>query len=369
MKNQINRQFLSVFLIVVVGLMSCTEQPATGTYDRAQQKSSYVIDTLRTAQQVPGLQLAVWKNGETVMSKGFGFADLEQRVPVDSNTKLRIGSVSKTVTSAAVGKLLEEGQLDLDAPVQEYVEYFPEKEYTITSRQVAGHLAGIRHYRGDEFLLDERFENVEESLEIFEEDTLLFEPETDYSYSSYGWNLLSAVVEEAAGEDFLSVMQDEVFEPIGMRETVPEYTDSLIANRTSYYEMGENDEVINAPYVDNSYKWAGGGFVGTTEDLLRFGEAIFWSDYLDQETVDTLIASLELNDGEETNYGIGWRNGTDEDGRQWYGHSGGSVGGTTQFVVFPEEEVIVAVVANMGGVAYRDAHLKIAEFFIEETVE
>lgn len=354
-------------LIIPFGLISCTEQSQVDTHERAVQKSTYVIDTLRTAQQVPGLQLAVWKSGETVMSKGFGFADLEQQVPVDSETKLRIGSVSKTLTAAAIGRLLEEDRLDLDAPVQRYVEYFPEKEYTITPRQVAGHIAGIRHYRGDEFLLDKRFESVEASLEIFEEDSLLFEPGTDYNYSSYGWNLLSAVVEEAAEKDFLTVMKEEVFQPIGMNETAPEYTDSLMSNRTSYYEIGENDEVVNAPYVDNSYKWAGGGFIGTTEDLLRFGESVFWGNYLEEETVDTLITSLELDDGEETNYGIGWQNGTDEEDRQWYGHSGGSVGGSTQLVVFPEEEIIVAVVANMGGVNYRDAHLKIAEFFMEET--
>ncbi len=358
-------QFTTVILFISLGIFSaCEQQPAT----EAIEKSSHVIDTLMTSQEVPGIQIAVWKDGEIVFSEGFGHADLEHNVPMDPNTKLRIGSVSKTLTSAAVGKLYEQGKLDLGASVQEYVSYFPEKQYSVNVRQVAGHTAGIRHYRGDEFLMNKRFETVKEGVDIFDEDTLLFEPGTDYSYSSYGWNLISAVVEGASDTTFLPYMENVVFDPLGMDETEAEYTDSLITNRTRYYSEGANGEIINAPAVDNSYKWAGGGFIGTAEDLTIFGEQIFWGDFLQPETVDLLTESLKLNSGDKTNYGIGWRTGTDDKGRRYYGHSGGSVGGTTQFVVFPEQEVIVAVVANMGGVSYRDSHLKIADFFMAEPV-
>lgn len=345
--------------------VSCTETSEPEPYARAIDQTRFVIDTMRSAQDIPGLQLAVWHKGETVYSRGFGFSDLEKMVPVDPQTKMRIGSVSKTLTSVALGRLYEEEKLDLDAPVQQYVSYFPEKRYSITTRQVAGHIAGIRHYRGDEFLLARRFDSVRESLEIFADDTLLFKPGENYSYSSYGWNLISAVVEEAAGKPFLSYMNEEVFQPLGMEETVADYTDSLIYHRTSYYSSNDNGTVINAPYVDNSYKWAGGGYLGTAEDLIVFGEGLFWGDFLQSETLDMLLESQQLSSGEETNYGIGWRTGTDAEGRTYYGHSGGSVGGTTQFVVYPEQELILALIANMGGVSYRDVHLKIAGFFIE----
>lgn len=359
-----------LLLLIIIGFsgilnFSCTEQTSVDGYDRAIEKTRFVIDTLRNSQNIPGVQLAVWHKGEVVFSEGFGFSDLEKMVPVGPQTKMRIGSVSKTLTSVALGKLYEEEMIDFDAPVQQYVTYFPEKRYPITVRQVAGHTAGIRHYRGDEFLLDKRFHNVQESLEIFADDTLLFEPGEDYSYSSYGWNLISAVVEEAAGEPFLSYMNAQVFQPLGMRETVADYTDSLIYNRTSYYTKDEQGEVLNAPYVDNSYKWAGGGFIGTADDLIHFGRQIFWGDFLQTETRNLLIESQQLTTGKKTNYGIGWSTGVDHKDRTYYGHSGGSVGGTTQFVVFPEEELILAVISNMGGVSYRDSHLQIADFFME----
>lgn len=351
----------AVFLIFSGVFSACTEQTPT----EAVQKSREVIDTLMTSQQIPGLQIAIWQHGEVVFSDGFGSADIEQSVPMETNTKLRIGSVSKTLTSAAMGKLYEEKRLDLDVPVREYVPYFPEKRYPITVRQVAGHIAGIRHYRGEEFLMNTRFESVKEGLEIFAEDTLLFKPGTDYSYSSYGWNLISAVVEEAADTSFLSYMQNKIFASLEMNKTEAEYTDSLIDHRTSYYTYADNGTVLNAPAVDNSYKWAGGGFISTAEDLITFGENIFWGDFLQPKTVELLTESLILDSGEKTDYGIGWRMGTDEEGRRYYGHSGGSVGGSTRFVVFPDQEVIVAMITNIGDVSYQDVHLSIADFFMD----
>lgn len=353
-----------VLLLLIFGFFAaCENQSAT---QEAIEKSRHVVDTLMTGENVPGLQVAVWKEGETVFLEGFGYADVEQQVLMNPDIKMRIGSVSKTLTSAAIGKLYEEGKLDLKAEVQEYVSYFPEKRSPITVEQVAGHTAGIRHYRGDEFLMNERFETVREGIEIFDDDTLLFEPGTDYSYSSYGWNLISGVVEGAADTSFLAYMRDEVFTPLGMDQTEAEYTDSLVYNRTSYYVEGDNGEVLNAPAVDNSYKWAGGGFIGTAEDLIRFGEAIFWDDFLAPETVELLTTSLELESGDKTNYGIGWRMGVDDQERRHYGHSGGSVGGSTRFVVYPDQEVIVAMIANKSGVSYRDAHHVIADFFMDE---
>src|SRR5699024_6126353 len=99
--------------------------------------------------------------------QGFGYADIENKVPIWPITKMRIGSVSKTLTSAALGLLMEAGKLDLDKPVRTYVPYFPKKEYTITVRQVGGHLAGIRHYRGDEFLSSKHYDTIKEGLQIF----------------------------------------------------------------------------------------------------------------------------------------------------------------------------------------------------------
>ena len=129
----------------------------------------------------PGSQVTISRNGRTVWSEAFGFANLELQVPASPRTRFRIGSVSKPLTAAGLGLLLEEGKLDLDAPIQKYVPYFPEKQWPITPRQLAGHLAGIRHYKDGEFLSQRHFDSVKAGLEFFEKDPLLFEPRTKYT--------------------------------------------------------------------------------------------------------------------------------------------------------------------------------------------
>jgi serine beta-lactamase-like protein LACTB, mitochondrial len=297
---------------------------------------------------MPGVSVAVALGGHLLWSEGFGWADLEQSVPVTTLTKFRVGSVSKPITAVALALLVDEGRLDLDRPVQSYVPEFPLKRWPVTSRQVAGHLAGIRHYRGLEALSAKRYSDVSSSLAIFAADTLLFEPGTDWSYSSYGWNLLSAVVEGASGEEFLSYMRDHVFEPMGMLHTVPDHTDSIIANKTRFYQRNDADgRVRNAPFVDNSYKWAGGGFLSTPEDLVRFGNAHLGDAFISSATLDEWFTPQALNSGEATTYGIGWFVSPDTtDGRVVY-HGGGSVGGTTFLVVNRDTGLVVAAVGNL----------------------
>ena len=122
----------------------------------------------------PGLALAVAVDGKIVYSEGFGYADLEQRVPIWPTTKFRIGSISKPLTAVGLMELVQAGKVDLDAPVQKYVPSFPDKGAVITVRMIGGHLGGIRHYRGDEFLIQKHYDSVLEALQIFENDPLLY---------------------------------------------------------------------------------------------------------------------------------------------------------------------------------------------------
>ncbi len=296
---------------------------------------------------IPGAQVAVMRDGRLVWSEGIGFADLEQGVGVSTGTRFRAGSVSKSLTSAAIGLLVEQGRLDLDAEVQRYVPGFPRKRWPVTVRQLAGHLAGIRHYRGDEFASRTRYADVRSGLAVFQDDSLLAEPGTRYLYSSYGWNLLSAVVEAAAGRPFLELMSEDVFRPLGLTRTGADHADSLVAGRARWYTVADSGgSILNAPYVDNSLKWAGGGFLSTAEDLAAFGDAMASGRLIRRQTAETLWAAMRLRDGRATNYGVGWVVRSDPAGRRWVGHSGGSMGGTAYLVVYPEARLSLALLVN-----------------------
>ncbi len=340
-------------------------QPAVSTTQQVVSSvRRFITDTLRVLG-APGASICVIRDGRIIWSEGIGMADLEQRVPVTPATRFRVGSVSKALTSVALGKLYESGKLDLNAPVQRYVPDFPVKRWPITVRQVAGHLAGIRHYLPGEFENQKHYATPTEGLAIFADDTLLFEPGTQYQYSTYGYNLLSVVVEGASGESFLSYMRKHVFEPAGMTHTAAEHPDSIIPLRGRYYTRADSTgPVVNAPFVDNTYKWAGGGFLSTAEDLARFGQRLLEGRLLRPETRDLLWTSMRASDGELTEYGIGWIVETDSLGRRRVRHSGGSVGGTAQLVIYPDQKLVVAVLVN-SDYTFIGAMSRYAEPFLE----
>ena len=202
---------------------------------------------------------------------------------------------------------MQEGRLDLDAPVQRYVPDFPQKAWPITTRQLAGHLAGVRHYKPGEFESRAHYDTVRAGLIVFENDALLFEPGTKFSYSSYGWNLLSAVLEGASGEKFLDLMQRTVFGPAGMTHTGPDDAAAIVPGRAHFYTRDDETwTIVNAGFVDNSVKWAGGGFVSTAEDLVAFGNALLEGRLLKPETLRLLWTSQKTVDGKDTDYGMGW---------------------------------------------------------------
>ncbi|MEX0720938.1 MAG: serine hydrolase domain-containing protein [Balneolaceae bacterium] len=353
------------FPILLISLftffLACTDQETKEDITAADK----VVQAYFEEHELPGMSVSVYRDGGIIWSQGFGFQDVENQVAINPATTLfRIGSVSKTFTSAGAGILFAQGKLDLLQPVQVYVPDFPEKKYEITVEQVAGHIAGIRHYRGSEFMSSKKYSSITEGLKFFKDDTLLFEPATDYSYSSYGWNLISAVIEGASGKEFLPFMQEDIFKRLNLENTMPDFAEQEIPNRTKFYDYIDSVNV-ESPYVDNSYKWAGGGFLSTTEDMARFGAAYFTDDFLNKEIRDRFMAPLQTSDGESTGYGIGWSTFIDSEGDEWKGHSGGSVGGSTMFLMHPDNEVVIAFAINRSGAAMADLRDDLAKIFID----
>jgi serine beta-lactamase-like protein LACTB, mitochondrial len=330
---------------------TCVSQPADlPSVDprwNAARARAHAIACEKLAPNIPGFVFAVAVDGKLVWLEAFGYSDLEAKKLTTPATQFRIGSVSKPLTADAVAQLNEKGKLDLDAPVQRYVATFPQKGGSITTRLLGGHLAGIRHYQGAEFTMNRSFPTVTAALRIFQNDTLVAPPGTRFSYSSYGFNLISAVVEGASGAPFLTYMSRHVFQPLGMNSTAPDKNDSLIPNRTRFYERTESGQFLLAPTVDNSYKWAGGGFLSTAEDLIRFGTAHLKPGYLKAATLELLFTPQHTTSGEATPYGIGWFVDTDTLGHRTVFHGGGSVGGTTVFGVDRDSRLVIALVTNV----------------------
>ena len=345
--------------------------PLPAWADSVEQGRQLVRAAL-SQQNLPGLAVAVGVGGEIVWAEGFGWADLDKRVPVRPETKFRIGTASTALTSAAAGLLVEQGRLNLDNVIQSYVPQFPEKQWPVTLRQVMGHVAGVRNDGGDEGpLLSRRCGKTIDALDAFGDRELLSEPGTRYRFSSYGWILVSAAIEAAAGEPFVPFMQKQIFEPLGMRDTVADCTDAPAANQaTPYFPRFAADPRYGLHLmrpIDYSCYAGASVFVSTPSDLVRFGMATHGGTLLKPATVQLLQTSQRLTSGEETGYGLGWDVETVTlAGKQthWVGHEGTSLGGpVASLMTFPAQGIVVAVTSN---ISYADAEglaLKIAEAF------
>ncbi|MBL1214583.1 MAG: beta-lactamase family protein [Ignavibacteriae bacterium] len=341
------------FLIIVISSFSIIAQAekdtaAPLTIDGAINKSKQVIKDFMMENKVPGMSAAASINGRLIFSEGFGYADLENGVSATKHTKFRIASISKPITASGLALLYEKGIIDLDEPIQKYLPAFPEKRWKVTLRNLASHQAGIRGYLGKEFLSNQHFDTVSEGVDIFRNDTLVFKPGTKYGYSTYGYNLISEVIEGASGKDFLTFVQKNIFDPLNMNSIIADHSDSLIAHRSSFYSYSDSGEIVNSKFVDISNKWAGGGFISNAEDLVKFGNANIFNGFLEEATRNLFFSEVLTASGEKTKYGLGWVSDVDQFGFNWVGHSGGAVGGRSMLILYPEDKIVVALLTNLG---------------------
>jgi serine beta-lactamase-like protein LACTB, mitochondrial len=370
-----------VFTISVHSDAAAVPSKAAGVpierYSRAVEEARRLSRSLVVKDNLPGLSVAVAIDGEMVWAEGFGWADVERRAPVTPLTRFRIGAVSIPLTAAAIGLLLERGRIDLDAPVQRYAHAFPEKQWPLSTRQVMGHVAGIHHGRRQQEAMPGRHcAGLDAALEIFSGDPLAFRPGTEYRYSTYDWILVSAVIEGAAGEPFLTFMNREVLARSGMERTVRDEADG-VPDRASFYfpraaqrtDLGLQD----APEADYSCFAGTGAFLSTPSDLARFGSAMLKPGLLKAETIALLQAPQHLESGTSTGYALGWTVETVTFGgvqRRMVGHKGSSMGGTTSFMTFPDLGLVIAATSNVSyasGVA--PFGLKVAETFAKPAGE
>ena len=240
------------------------------------------------------------------------------------------------------------------------------KKYPVTTRHLASHTAGIRHYQGMEFMSNIEYNAVQPAIDIFKDSELKFQPGTEYSYSSYGWNLISAAMEGASGIEFREWMKTNVFDPLSMQNTIPESIHTQPDEMVSFYMHNDKGENIPSYIVNNSCKWAGGGFISTAYDLVSFSSGIQNNSLFTESTKDKYWSPSILTDGTNTNYGLGWSSNIDDKGRQWVGHSGGSAGGTSMYLLYPEEKLTVITLVNLGRARMNGLAAKIAALILND---
>ena len=340
----------------------------------AVQQIDAAVEAWRSASQAPALSVAAVADDKIVFSKGYGLADLEKKTPARNDTIYRLASLTKCLTAVAVVQLVEEGKLDLDAPIQKYWPSYPQKQWIITPRQLLTHTAGVRHNKWSEISSTQHYATVADAINVFKDDPLLFEPGTKYSYSTQGYVLLGGAIETASGVSYLEYLNEHIFKPAEMTQTAADDSNVNIPNRATGYRKGYfglswlGGGVRLAPSHDTSIKLPAGGLVSTVEDMARFAIALTEGKLVRPESIAQMWTKPKTRDGKESDYGFGFLIG--EKNGQLRVYNDGSQAGTRTFLfMIPSEKFAVTLMTNLEKADCESLTPKIRDVVLKEKAE
>lgn len=338
-------------------------EPGAATSDIADewtqpgQVATLALTQGRAKLGAPAVSAAVSIDGNLAWRGVIGLADVEAGRAAAFDTRFRLGSTSKAVTAVAVGTLIDKRAIDVMQSVETYV---PTYRQPGTLGQVMSHRAGIRDYGMClcfpvwEHQNTRSFKDMNAAVAVVATSKLLFQPGTDFKYTSIGYNLTGAAIEGASGTSFDAFLAQAVTQPLGMTGTGLDSVPGAETNRAAFYET-EGGQFKRVFAVDNSIRWPSGGLLSTPTDMIRLGEAMLDDRLLTAQTRNLLVTVPDdLPSGGAKVYALGWRHSpwTLHDGKTTldaYHHNGAAVGSSSVFVVFPEKRMVVSVMMNKGG--------------------
>ncbi len=297
----------------------------------AQQQSNIklfdkYLDEYLLNKKVPSISAGILKENKILWLGVKGYADLENNIPASFNSEYRIASISKPITAVAIMQLYERGLIDIDKDARTYLPSFPEKKWKFTIRQILNHTSGIRNYREGEFHSKNFYASINEAIKVFAYDSLNFEPGTKYEYTSLGYSLLAAIIENVTKTSFEDYLKNNIFIPADMQNTYIDKQRALIPNRVKGYEKNYLREFVNAPLADLSIKVAGGGLLSNARDLLLFTKALLEGKLLKKSTFEMMCTPSKLKSGKKLEYGLGFSVKVENDSLKAIYHYGGGTG-------------------------------------------
>jgi CubicO group peptidase (beta-lactamase class C family) len=332
--------------------------PGWGASTASLAAARRCLSRWRAVHGAVGVSVAVMQHGRLHLAMGEGVSDRERQTPATGETIYRVASVTKPMTAVAVLRLVEAGLVGLDDPISRYAADLPAHIRPLPVRQLLSHTAGIRHYR---YELGERecsraFDSRAEAIRIYGvlDEPLQTPPGSAFCYSSYGFNLLSCVVEHASGMSLEDFMTRHVFVAAGMPRTSLEDPTRPVAGRSRQYVIADG-EIRLAPRVDVRWKHASGGALSSAVDVVRFSDALLSDRLLSASTRAELLRPAVTAAG-PVEYGLGWRVWSDG----LIGHGGGATGGAAYLLARPADGISVAVITNLEVLAAQVRELGVA---------
>ncbi len=333
-------------LILVLALLALPAPAAAA--DKAQQ-----IDKLITAYHDLGIfngSALVAENGKVILKKGYGLAHMEWDIPNQPDTKFRLGSITKQFTAMLILQQVDAGKLRLDGSISDYLPYYrADTGGQITLHHLLTHTSGLPPYHTAQpnFFRDaSRDLEVQEFVEKYCSGDLEFEPGAEWNYSFSGYFLLGAILEQVAGETYEALLQERIFDPLGMADSGYDHHDTILPNRAAGYQKSLAD-IKNAPYLDMSLLYSVGSLYSTVEDLYRWDQALYANKLLSAELMEKFFTPYK------NNYAYGWfvrkiSVGEKDEERTTIGHWGGINGFHTLITRIVDDRHLIVLLNNTG---------------------
>jgi len=318
------------------------------------QSANELIQTHRNKFQIPGISVAIAEDGKLVYSQGFGYRNQEQQLAATPQTRYRLASISKSVTSVITMMLVERGELDVNQQLHHYLPKYPRSAKDIKLTHLLSHQSGIRHYKpGDPD--SRKYVFCRDAMTFFQNDPLKFQPGKQFLYSTHAYTVLGAALESASNKSFRQLVLDEITTKHNLPTLRPEDRSEADPWRATLYKNiapqdKPNDTKPNIKNVpaepDNiSWKCPGGGLESTAPDLCRFGIKLLDGSLLRKTSTKQLWTPRKLNNGKLTSYGLGWRIDRTNNHR-YVAHSGSQLGARSYLRIYPEQGIVLAILSN-----------------------
>ncbi|WP_136667571.1 serine hydrolase [Flavobacterium sp. H122] len=317
------------------------------SFEKVNQKTKKLIENYKTKEDLPGVAVSVSYNDTILFSEGFGYADLENRIKVEpSKTKFDIGSVTKTITICSLARLAELDSIKFEESIYKYLPELPHKGYDFTIAQLGAHLSGLQRDSSEEIFEPTCKLNKNNFFEYYKKDNQIYKPQTKYMYSNLGYKILGLVLEKKSGLEIEKCNKKLIFDILKLTNTHKdsiEFSDSSVSKL--YLFERKNYNTLKGYSCE--FKYGEGCFLSTSEDLIKFGNALLFPEkLLKKETLVYLIKNQKTTDGKNTDYGIGFSSRKDANGNYYYGHEGNWIGSRAFMYIYPKSKLVITLLAN-----------------------
>jgi CubicO group peptidase (beta-lactamase class C family) len=302
--------------------------------------------------------------GQIVYKKAFGMANLELNVPMQPDMVFRVGSITKQFTAIAILQLMEQGKLALQDDITKFIPDYPTQAYKITIEHLLTHTSGIKSYTGVPEFQKYIKEDLKpaESIDKFKNLPMEFAPGTKWNYNNSGFFLLGYIIEKASGKTYQEYIDENLFKPAGMNNSLYGSDKKILMNRAYGYES-DGDTTVNADYLSMLLPYSAGSIMSTVEDLYKWNRALLSYKLVKKETLEKAFNEYKLSDGKGTHYGYGWFL-LQLQGSPTIEHGGAINGFLANAIYLPQEDVFVAVFSNNGGKSPEFVSMKMAAIAI-----